>query len=158
SMLANVLSWCGSRLGGAAPITASRTPPRRGGSDASAARPVGRITLTRVQRTAMKRTPRRWPPGANGTSRKSGRAAAPQSRVSALPVADDERSGGRIEKALAGVRQSIDQGRGRPEGIARLLSELAHSISQGPHAHGIGPEHRASAVDGPPVAVHPDDV
>src|SRR5512144_2481005 len=33
-MLANVLSWWGSRLGGSAPITASRTPPRRGVSAA----------------------------------------------------------------------------------------------------------------------------
>src|SRR5262245_26853441 len=35
-MLAKVLSWWGSRLGGSAPITASRTPPRRGVSAACA--------------------------------------------------------------------------------------------------------------------------
>src|SRR5262245_6029069 len=32
-MVANVLSWCGSRLGASAAMAASRTPPRRGVSD-----------------------------------------------------------------------------------------------------------------------------
>src|SRR5260370_7528675 len=36
-MLGKVLSWWGSSLGGSAPITASRTPPRRGVSAAVAA-------------------------------------------------------------------------------------------------------------------------
>src|SRR5215510_10300812 len=36
-MVANVLSWCGSRLGASAAMAASKTPPRRGVSDACAA-------------------------------------------------------------------------------------------------------------------------
>src|SRR5215468_7228551 len=36
-MVAKVCSWCGSRLGASAAMAASRTPPRRGVSDACAA-------------------------------------------------------------------------------------------------------------------------
>src|SRR5262250_2982391 len=56
-MLAKVLSWCGSRLGGSAPMTASRTPPLRGVSAAGAT--PGRaisIEATRHVTTAARTT------------------------------------------------------------------------------------------------------
>jgi hypothetical protein len=34
-MVANVCSWCGSRLGASAPMAARRTPPRRDYTDAA---------------------------------------------------------------------------------------------------------------------------
>src|SRR5918996_5655817 len=54
-MLANVLSWCGSRLGGSAPIAARSTPPRRG---VSAARTSGGASTTPEASRARRRTAR----------------------------------------------------------------------------------------------------
>src|SRR5690348_642986 len=57
-MLANVLSWWGSRLGGSAPMTARRTPPRRGVSAAgplATSEPSSREQVTRKTRRTRRR-------------------------------------------------------------------------------------------------------
>src|SRR5215831_9441009 len=61
-MVAKVFSWCGSRLGGSAPMTARRTPPWRGDSVAGAppglattTTPIRQATTTAAVTTARKR-------------------------------------------------------------------------------------------------------
>src|SRR5712692_1536609 len=53
-MVANVCSWCGSRLGASAAMAASRTPPRRGVSTAST--PAGIAAIAEPIRTLSART------------------------------------------------------------------------------------------------------
>src|SRR5438309_3387059 len=55
-MLANVLSWWGSRLGGSEPITARRTPPRRGVSAAFASPGMVAASEARSRAREMKET------------------------------------------------------------------------------------------------------
>src|SRR5262245_34717666 len=127
-MLANVLSWCGSRLGGSAPITARSTPPRRGVSAAwsapNDAASVGAIINARM--TAMSRVRRR-----------------------PSPVTIDTSSGElfRVEKALACGRQPVEQRSRRPELVARLLLELEHAALERLEPDAVGPEHRPAPVD-----------
>src|SRR3972149_2438080 len=63
-MLAKVPSWWGSRLGGSAPMTASRTPPRRGVSAAWTAAAVATTAeaTRRARATTGNSALRRWNP------------------------------------------------------------------------------------------------
>src|SRR5581483_6867578 len=58
-MFAKVDSWCGSRLGGSAPITASSTPPRRGVSAASSRPAAARAVTIRARVRRATRAGRR---------------------------------------------------------------------------------------------------
>src|SRR5437870_929253 len=101
-----------------------------------------------------------WPAGSSALDRQdctgAGRRAPHRRRVGARRR--DDESALRVEEALAGVGQSPQERRWGPELVARCLLELHHAVANLSQPEGIGPEHRAPAVDGPAVAVDPDDV
>src|SRR5438132_811306 len=63
-----------------------------------------------------------------------------------------------VEKAPALVGELVEQRRRPPEITAGLLLERQQPVADRLEPDLIGPEHRAAAIDGPAVAVHPDDV
>src|SRR5262249_17280072 len=63
-----------------------------------------------------------------------------------------------VEEAPALVGELVQKRRGPPEITARLLLESQQPIADRLEADLVGPEHRAATVDGPAIAVHPDDV
>src|SRR5213593_635094 len=63
-----------------------------------------------------------------------------------------------VEEAPALVGELVEQRRRPPEITAGLLLERQQPVADRLEPDLIGPEHRAAAIDGPAVAVHPDDV
>src|SRR5947209_10543668 len=64
----------------------------------------------------------------------------------------------RVEEAPALIGELVQERSRLPEVAARLLLQREQPVADRPEADLIGPEHRAAAIDGPAVAVHPDDV
>src|SRR5436190_17202137 len=63
-----------------------------------------------------------------------------------------------VEEAPALVGELVEQRRRPPEITAGLLLERQQPVADRLEPGLVGPEHRAASIDGPAVAVHPDDV
>ena len=86
------------------------------------------------------------------------RRAAPERVPTAVVSVSDTRS---LETDTAGARvvELLEQGGGLPEAIsAVLLLEFFHAHDDGVEAQGVGPEHGATAILRPAVAVDPGHV
>src|SRR5712691_9818643 len=64
----------------------------------------------------------------------------------------------RVEEAPTLVGELVQERRRLPEVVTRLLLQRQQPVTDRLEPDLIGPEHRATAIDGPAVAVHPDDV
>src|SRR5215207_7242190 len=116
-MFAKVLSWCGSRLGGSAPMTASKTPPRRGVSAAWS--PVG-IATTEVARNATR-------VAVNSLEQARIRVIIDTSRRRGAPGHDGRRAP-RGATMLGVARMLAGAARGCQQRFAPLLSQRAAAL------------------------------
>src|SRR6266478_5155647 len=156
-MLAKVLSWWGSRLGGSAPITASRTPPRRGVSAAVAAPGTVAASQPRTRASTTKETSR-------GRTR-MGAVMEHLLRESATVGMTSEGPrlrGIRTSPGLHGARRlgkpTVDDLRSRRLRGAEAVSDGSHLRTRGPYQGRDGPVNRGSgATDESPALPSPHE-